>query len=664
MKAIIMAGGEGTRLRPLTCTRPKPMVYLANKPVMTHGIELLKKHGITQIGVTVQYLSSQIINYYGDGSEYGVNLRYFSEDVPLGTAGSVKNAEEFLDETFLVISGDALTDIDLTAAVNFHRQKGSLATIILSSVDNPLEYGIIISKPTGEIVRFLEKPSWGEVFSDQVNTGMYILEPEALKYIPDKTFFDFSKNLFPLLMEKGQPLYGYEGKGYWCDIGNTQAYLEANWDIMLNRVKVNLPYKQYLPGIWVGKNTEIDPTAQLEAPLIIGNNCEIGPGTYLGNSSIIADNCKIGEGASLKKSVLWKGVRLGNRVQVRGTVLCSQVQVKEDSSVYEGAIVGEQSLIKEKCVIKPGVKIWPGKIVEEGTVFKDNLVWGSKSSSKIFGQRGVKGELNWDLPLGLLLNLGAAFGSLSASGSKIGISGNEHPAAQLVKGVLSSGLQAVGKQVYDLGEATGPMTRIAIRANELQGGVNIFYEQEEENVRISFFNAKGADLNKNQVKKVETILALDDFSFITARRIKSLTVLPGIYNSYFADLAKKIGTNLPLKVVYSCPCPKLSAHFGGYLLNELGCQVRETERSRIGETVKITKADLGISLDEQGEKIMLYDERGSLLDEDRLKILLVYLLLKGNKNMTVVVPVDAPSVLEQLANILFQGGKKFFSFFS
>ncbi|HHV72588.1 MAG TPA: NDP-sugar synthase, partial [Clostridia bacterium] len=311
MKAVIMAGGEGTRLRPLTCTKPKPMVYLANVPVMTHAIELLKKHGIKEIGVTLQYMAPQIMDYYGDGREYGVKLHYFLEDMPLGTAGSVKNAEAFLDETFLVISGDALTDINLSEAIEFHRRKKSVATLILSSVANPLEYGIVISKKSGEIIRFLEKPSWGEVFSDQVNTGMYILEPEILNYIPPKTNFDFSKNLFPLLMEGGHVLYGYPAKGYWCDIGNPQSYLQANADILLNNIVLNLPYDQYAPGIWVGKNTEIDPTARLEAPLIIGHNCYVGPRVSLSEYCVIGDNCRIGEGASLKRPVLWNGAAVG-----------------------------------------------------------------------------------------------------------------------------------------------------------------------------------------------------------------------------------------------------------------------------------------------------------------------------------------------------------------
>ena len=244
-----MAGGEGTRLRPLTCALPKPMVKVANEPVILHAINLLKKFGITEIGVTVQYLASNIMDYFGDGSDYGVSLRYFKENNPLGTAGSVKNAQEFLNETFVVISGDALTDINLLEALEFHKKNKALGTLALVNVEDPLEYGIVITKKSGEIERFLEKPGWGEVFSDKVNTGIYILEPQVLEYIPENTFFDFSKNLFPLLMKEGQPLFGYAASCYWCDIGNPEAYLQAHYDILDHKIKLLLPYAEFLPGV-------------------------------------------------------------------------------------------------------------------------------------------------------------------------------------------------------------------------------------------------------------------------------------------------------------------------------------------------------------------------------------------------------------------------------
>ncbi|MBS3994895.1 MAG: nucleotidyltransferase family protein, partial [Alkaliphilus sp.] len=195
MKALIMAGGKGTRLRPLTCGIPKPMVPILNKPVMEYSIKLLKKYGIRDIAVTMAYLPTVITDYFADGEKWGVHLKYFNEEVPLGTGGSVKNAEEFLEDTFIVISGDALTDLDINQALKYHKMKKSRATLVLKKEPVPVEYGVVITDESGRIIRFLEKPSWGEVFSDTINTGIYILEPEVLNYYQKGENFDFSKDL-------------------------------------------------------------------------------------------------------------------------------------------------------------------------------------------------------------------------------------------------------------------------------------------------------------------------------------------------------------------------------------------------------------------------------------------------------------------------------------
>src|SRR5215472_13221898 len=214
MKAVVMAGGEGSRLRPLTVTRPKPMVPIVGRPVMEHILNLLKAHGITDVVVTVQYMASAIEDYFGDGSQFGMRINYSREEVPLGTAGSVKNAEEYLDEPFLVISGDALTDFNLEEIIKFHTERKAMATLMLASVANPLEYGVIITDDQQRIRQFLEKPSWGEVFSDTINTGIYVLDPKVFSYFEKDKPFDFSQELFPYMLKKGDPLYGYVGKGY------------------------------------------------------------------------------------------------------------------------------------------------------------------------------------------------------------------------------------------------------------------------------------------------------------------------------------------------------------------------------------------------------------------------------------------------------------------
>src|SRR5258708_37131273 len=246
-----MAGGEGSRLRPLTSRRPKPLVPVAGRPIMEHILTLLREHGITDVVVSLQYLGAEIRNYFGDGSDVGLDIHYVVEERPLGTAGSVKNAADLLDDTFLVISGDALTDIDLSWVIAQHREKQAMATIVLHGVPNPLEYGVVITEPDGAVRRFLEKPSWGEGFSDQANTGIYVIEPRVLDYIKPGMAYDWSQDVFPTMLRKRDPLYGVVPEGYWGDVGTIQSSLQANWDALEERVAVPI-YRHRDGARWLG----------------------------------------------------------------------------------------------------------------------------------------------------------------------------------------------------------------------------------------------------------------------------------------------------------------------------------------------------------------------------------------------------------------------------
>jgi mannose-1-phosphate guanylyltransferase/phosphomannomutase len=270
VKAVIMAGGEGTRLRPLTANQPKPMLPVGNRPIMEHIVTHIRDHGFKDIVVTVQFLASQVRNYFGDGADMGVDLAYATEPTPLGTAGSVRNAAEMLGETFVVISGDALTDIDLDEVVGFHRRRGALATVVLKRMPNPLEFGIVIAGDDGRIERFLEKPHWGQVFSDTINTGIYVLEPEVFEHIPEGQPADFAGDVFPKLLDQGAPLFGFVADGYWEDVGSLEAYQRAHQDILDGKVRVDVRGFQVRPGVWLGEGAELDPDAVLTAPVLIG----------------------------------------------------------------------------------------------------------------------------------------------------------------------------------------------------------------------------------------------------------------------------------------------------------------------------------------------------------------------------------------------------------
>ena len=262
MKAVILAGGEGTRLRPLTSNQPKPMMPIANRPMMEHIVRLLRRHGFDEIVVTVAFLANQIRTYFGDGSELGVEMRYATEDTPLGTAGSVRNAADELDDTFLVIAGDVLTDIDLGALVAAHHESGALGTIALKRVTDPVDFGIVITREDGRIERFLEKPTWGQVFSDTINTGIYVLEPHVFDFIPAGESVDFSGDVFPAALAKGEDLFGHVVDGYWEDVGTHDAYLRSHQDILDGLVDVSIEGFRMRENIWLGEGAEVDPEAR------------------------------------------------------------------------------------------------------------------------------------------------------------------------------------------------------------------------------------------------------------------------------------------------------------------------------------------------------------------------------------------------------------------
>src|SRR2546428_7819887 len=271
-----MAGGGGSRLRPLTINRPKPMVAIVNKPCLGHIFDLLKRHGFAEAIVTLQYLANVIQDSFGNGTAIDMPILYSVEETPLGTGGSVRQVLEHLEDTFIVISGDALTDIDLSAVVRFHKEKGAIATLTLLRVPNPLEYGVVITAPDGRIMQFLEKPSWGEVFSDTINTGIYVLEPEALRRFEKGANFDFSKDLFPQLLSEGAPLYGYIAEGYWTDVGSIGEYMRANYDVLQGKVRTEPIGDEIRLGVFVDGDVEIDRSAVIEGPVYIGRGAETG----------------------------------------------------------------------------------------------------------------------------------------------------------------------------------------------------------------------------------------------------------------------------------------------------------------------------------------------------------------------------------------------------
>ena len=417
MKAVIMAGGSGSRLRPLTCHLPKPMVPVINKPMSEHIVNLLKKHDFTDIIFTLHYLPQAISDYFGDGSDWGLKIRYSTEEgKPLGTAGCVKAIQDLIDETFIVISGDGLTDIDLGKALAYHKEMKSKATLILKRVENPLDYGVVITDKTGKIIRFVEKPGASEIFSDTVNTGIYILEPEVLRYVVMGREQDFSNDLFPLLLLRNEPMFGYVADGYWCDIGNLAVYRQAHKDVLDKKVDMAIDLPQISPGIWVGEGTEIDASVKLNPPILIGRNCRIGKDVEIEPHTVIGDNVVVQEKATLKHPVVWSSSYIGSSTALRACIVCNNTSIHRGAELLEGCVIGAKSVIGEEARVHPDVRIWPDKAIDAGAQVPTSVIWGTRAPRSLFGANGVIGIANVEITPEFAVNLAAAYGATLKGG--------------------------------------------------------------------------------------------------------------------------------------------------------------------------------------------------------------------------------------------------------
>ena len=419
MKAVVMAGGEGTRLRPLTSNQPKPMVPIVGKPCMEHIVELLKRHGFEDVIVTVAFLPQAIRSYFGSGETLGVDIGYSVEESPLGTAGSVKRAAGRLDDTFLVISGDALCDVDLTGLVEAHREKQASVTIGLKSVENPLEFGIVVTDEDGRVERFLEKPSWGQVFSDTINTGIYVLEPEVLKHIPQDRPYDFSKELFPLLLEMGRPIYGHVFDGYWQDIGNLDQYRQANFDALDERVQLEITGIRIRGNVWLGDGVDLDDLDAIEGPAYLGNYCRIARGAHVGPYTVLSTSVTVRERGRVVRSIVDASTYIGRSADVVGAIVGRSCDLRAHVRVHEGVAIGDEVTVGAESVILPGVRIYPFKEVETGSQLHESLIWESRGTTRVFGKQGVAGMVNVDLTPDVAVRLAAALGTALKRGARV-----------------------------------------------------------------------------------------------------------------------------------------------------------------------------------------------------------------------------------------------------
>jgi len=664
-----MAGGEGTRLRPLTSNQPKPMVPIVGRPCIEHILELLKEHSCDEVIVTVAFMPQAIRSYFGDGESLGVSMTYSVEEKPMGTAGSVALAADRLDGTFLVISGDALCDVDISALVRFHKERGAAATIGLVSVDNPLEFGIVVTDDDGRIERFLEKPSWGQVFSDTINTGIYVLEPEVLRHVPEDTPYDFSKELFPLLLEMGRPLYGFVLDGYWQDIGTIDQYRQANFDALDGRVKLSIPGFRLRGNVWVGEGVEIDELEQIRGPSFIGNYCRIARTASVGPYAVLSSSVTVREHATVTRSVVDAATHIGHSAVIEGAMLGRACDVRGHARVQEGAAVGDECTLGQESVVMPGIRIYPYKEVESGTIVDRNVIWESRAAARLAGGARLTGLVNVDLTPETAMHLGMALGTALPRGSRVVTSRGAQPACRLIKRALLAGILSTGVHVDDLRVLPAAVGRHLLKVEGHRAGVHVrLSTTDSEAVQIDIFEKPGIQASPALEKEINKHFSRHEFRRAAFGELGELGYPGRAAEGYVDDLLQTLDVEAIRKrgsriVVDYCYSPaslilplvlgplgveKIAAHSyvagRAPLVAGVDDSIEQTRR-----LVTVVGAVFGVVMDQAAERIYLIDERGEAVPTDQCLLLYISLLARSGRSGTLALPITATSLVDDLA---------------
>jgi mannose-1-phosphate guanylyltransferase / phosphomannomutase len=671
MKAVIMAGGQGTRLRPLTSDQPKPMIPIVNLPCMEHIVELLKRHGFTDIAVTLQFLPDEIRDYFGDGSDWDVNMSYSVEDAPAGTAGSVKMAEQQLGlegERLLIISGDALTDADLSRLVEFHEEKSSEATMVLKSVENPLDFGIVITEEDGRISRFLEKPAWGQVFSDTVNTGIYLLEPSVMGEIPDPEDgeYDFSKELFPGLLEEGRPLYGYVTDDYWEDIGTLEQFAGAQRDVLDGKVRgVRPPGTRLRENIYVGRRAQVDDD-ELEGPVVIGENVRVDDGAKISPYTVIADNVVISAGATVERSVVAEGTYVGEGAELIDTLVGRNSYVQARARLLERSALGDDVIVGEGATVAPEVKIYPHKTIESGANVTQSLIYETMGLRTVFRRGSVSGKFNVDLTPEFVTRLASSFGTTLDPGAVVTLGRDSSLSAQVAKRAMTAALLGTGINIRDLRAAHAGVVRHDVLAGKSSAGAHVRAGSDPDDVEILFFSSDATPMTEGDERSVEKAFVREEYRRAHGGDIGEL-IYPGRVLEQFVerleravDREKTSGATIVVDFcggVAGLVASRVFSRLGvsavvleGFAnantVGEAGRTDLEETIERVARIVPTVDAAFGAVVGPEAEYVQFVDDEGEWVPND----VMLACLIEGMRPQNAVFPINLSREYERLVH--------------
>jgi len=670
MKAIVLAGGFGTRIQPLTNSIPKPMLPILNRPMMEHIIIKLRDQlNIKEIAVLLYFKPEIIKEHFKDGSNLGVNITYYQPDDDYGTAGSVTFAKEFLDETFIIVSGDLVTNFDFKEIQKFHQTKKSQFTITLTSVENPLQFGVVIADKNDRIEKFLEKPSWGEVFSDTINTGIYMVEPDILEYIPYKKNFDFAKDLFPKLMQEDIPLWGCSIKGYWRDVGNPESYRDVYKDIF--EEQISLPFKGEIKEIdngtvYMEKGVKLHEKIKVKGTVVLGKNVEIAEGVSLKNCSI-GDNTVIKRHSEIIDSILWNNVQIGKKVKLTNSIFCNDNIIKDDVKAPFGVICAEKCFIDKKVSFEKDIIMWPDKIIEPSSIVSTNVIWGTKYKSSLFEEGAVIGRTNIELSCQMSTKLAESFGSILPVGSKVYLSRDYHKSSRMLKRAFLSGILSTGIKAVDLFNIPSNVMRHCLSKNdEIAAGIHFRQSvYEPANTEILFYTSEGLEIDSKVAKSIERIFFRENFRRVSYLEIGEIYEDSDVKQRYIKQVRDNFDKNYfgksDIKIAADIMNGSTSSTYP-VIVNELGIEnvilnaykddrfvsidVKKSQEN-MQNIVKAMNLDCGFLIYPNGHKLQIIDDKGNFIYDYILLLAVLHLLnTTTGEPLKVFLPAWAPDFIE------------------
>ncbi|MFR8011789.1 MAG: sugar phosphate nucleotidyltransferase [Clostridia bacterium] len=624
MKAVIMAGGEGTRLRPLTCDMPKPMMPLCGRPVLEYILDLLARSGVTEAAITLKYLPDEIRTHFPGNVYRGIRLDFVVEEEALGTAGSVKNAARDFDEPFLVVSGDALCDYELDKIMKYHKAAGAAATIVVARVEDPREYGLVRFGRENRIESFIEKPGWGQAVCDTANTGIYVLDPACLDLIPDGKSYDFAKDLFPQMMAAGRPLFAYLATGYWCDIGDIPSYIACQRDMLCGRVHCRMT-PQISQGIYCV--SELPPgDYSIEPPVYIGADVAIDAGAVIGPYTVVGDGCHLGSGAKVRGSILMRGAEISQHAALVDAVAGPGSFVGKGASVFEGGVLGSAAMVRENASVRQNVLVWPRKIIDSGAVLAENCKYGG-ATLHIFSDNGINPELSFSPEV--CVRLGEALASAQA-GRRVGIACEGSRASRARKLAVTAGMMMCGSHVWDFGDCFEAQLMFFTSFCNLSAGV---FLTDAQGGGLHLFDAGGFPIHRYTERDIEARLRKADYARCSEDRCRDISDMSSVRMMYRQELCRQAGEglgNLSVRV------ESASEHVRRVMeecLSRLGCR---QERG-----IRFVLAPSGVTAE-------AYDESGRKIPWESL--LAICCKDRWAAGEDVAIPYSAPGYLDQIAS--------------